>query len=187
MGERIAQEHRRVCGTRNRRDKTVAAPRHVGHIASTRPPFAEGLAQCRNVIAKVALIDHKARPHFCEYLLLGNYLGPALDEGDENVEGTATDPNRDAVFFEDPLRCGQTKRTKTEHVLRNRPSRLRIHDIHFLSPRYAPRSDLIFNDGFRSAEWSCRLELVPDSPLTAFTVREHNTICAEIVPAENSF
>src|SRR6266481_5986311 len=107
MGERIAQEHRRACGTRNRRDKTVAATRHVGHIAPTRAPF---------------------------------------DEGDENVEGTATEPNRDAPFLQDSLRGGQTKWAKTEHVLRNRPSRLRIHDIHFLSPRYAPRSDLIFND-----------------------------------------
>jgi hypothetical protein len=49
--------------------------------------------------AKVALIDQKARPHPCEQLLLGNYLRWALDEGDENVEGTATEPNRDAPFL----------------------------------------------------------------------------------------
>src|SRR6266481_2011909 len=147
MCERIAQECRRARGTRNRCDKTVAAARHIGHIAYARSPLPKCLAQRQDMKAKVALIDQKVRPHPCEQLLLGNYLRWALDEGDENVEGTATDPDRDAVFFEDPLRGGQTKWTKTEHVLRDGPSRLRIHDIHFLSPGYAPRSDLIFNDG----------------------------------------
>src|SRR6266851_5812380 len=147
MGERIAQERRRACGTRNRRDKTVAAARHIGHIARARSPLPKRLAQRQDMKAKAALIYHKVRPHFCDQLLLADHFGRAFDEGDENVEGTAADPNRDAVLFEDPLRGGQTKWTKTEHVLRNRPSRLRIHDIHFLSPGYAPRSDLIFNDG----------------------------------------
>src|SRR5260370_15203874 len=99
MGDRIARERRRACSARNRRDKTVAAARHVGHIVSTRSPFTEGLAQRRNVIAKVALVNHKIRPNPCEELLLGNHLGRALDEGDENVESTAAKPNPDAAFL----------------------------------------------------------------------------------------
>src|SRR3981189_1568714 len=138
MGERLAQDCRGARGTRKRRDKTVAAPRHIGHIACARSPLPKRLAQRQDMKAKVALIDQKARPHPCEQLLLGNYLRWALDEGDENVESSAAKPNPDALFFQDSLRGGQTKWTKTEHVLRSRPSRLRIHDIHFLSPRCAP-------------------------------------------------
>jgi len=51
------------------------------------------------VIAKVALVNHKIRPNPCEELLLGNYLGWALDEGDENVESSAAKPNPDAAFL----------------------------------------------------------------------------------------
>jgi hypothetical protein len=51
------------------------------------------------VIAKVALVNHKIRPNPCEELLLGNHLGRALDEGDENVESTAAKPNPDAAFL----------------------------------------------------------------------------------------
>src|SRR5882757_10522596 len=141
--ERISQERRRACSARNRRDKTVAAARHIGHIAFTRLPFAEGLAQRRNVIAKVTLIDHKVRPYPSEELLLGNHLGRAFEESDENIESSAAKPNRDATFYEDPLRGGQTKRTKTDHVLRRTPFKLHIHDIHLFSPFRFRRRDVL--------------------------------------------
>src|SRR4030088_2769933 len=99
MGERIAQERRRACGMRNRRDKTVTAARHIGHIAHARSTFSERLAQRRNVIAKVALIDHKVRPHSCEQLLLADHFGRAFDESDKNVESAAAKLNPDTTSF----------------------------------------------------------------------------------------
>src|SRR3982074_3558293 len=99
MGERIAQERRRACGTQNRGDKTVAAARHIGHIAHARSPLPKRLAQRQDMKAKAALIDHKVRPHFCDQLLLADYFGRALDERDENIESSATKPNRDSLFF----------------------------------------------------------------------------------------
>src|SRR5260370_22502848 len=78
MGERIAQERRRACGTRNRRDKTVAAARHIGHIACARSLLPKRLAQRRDMKAKAALIDHKVRPHSCDQLLLADHFGRAF-------------------------------------------------------------------------------------------------------------
>src|ERR1700737_2996706 len=99
MCERIPQGCWRTCGPRNRRDKTVAAARHVGHIASVRSPFPKRLSQRRDMKAKAALIDRKVRPHFCDSLLLADPFGRAFDESDENVESATAKPNRDAAFF----------------------------------------------------------------------------------------
>src|SRR3981189_3110628 len=99
MCERIAQECRRARGTRNGCDKTVAAPRHIGHIAHARSPLPKRLAQRQDMKAKVALIDQKVRPTPWQQLLLGNSLRWALDEGDENVESSAAKPNPHALFF----------------------------------------------------------------------------------------
>src|SRR5216683_5481485 len=99
MYERIAQERGRACGTRNRRDKTVAATRHVGHIAYARSPLPKRLAQRRDMKAKAALIDHKVRPHFCDQLLLADHFGRAFDESDKNVEGAAAKLNWIAASF----------------------------------------------------------------------------------------
>src|SRR6266851_9728699 len=106
MCKRIPQGRWLSCSTRNRRDKAVAATRHIGHISSTRSPFTERLAQRRNVIAKVALIDHKVRPHSCEQLLLADHFGRAFDESDKNVESAAAKLNRAAAFFQESLRGG---------------------------------------------------------------------------------
>src|SRR6266849_4219500 len=106
MGERIAQERRRACGTRNRRDKTVAAARHIGHIARARSPLPKRLAQRQDMKAKAALIYHKVRPHSCDQLLLADHFGRAFDEGDKNVESAAAKLNRAAAFFQESLRGG---------------------------------------------------------------------------------
>src|SRR5216684_4888784 len=98
MGERIAQERRKACGTRNRRDKTVTAARHIGHIARARSPLPKRLAQRQDMKAKAALIDHKVRPDSCDQLLLADHFGRAFDESDKNVESSAAKPNPNAVF-----------------------------------------------------------------------------------------
>jgi hypothetical protein len=84
--------------------------------------------------AKVALIDHEVGPDFCDQFLLANYFGRAFDESDKNVDSTAAKPNANAAFFQDPFRDGQTKRAEADHIPRNRPSKLRICDIHSVSP-----------------------------------------------------
>src|SRR5258706_15098920 len=103
MCEAIAQERRPSCGTRNRRDETVAAARHVRHIACARSPLSKRLAQRRDMKAKAALIDHKVGPDFCDQLLLANHFGRAFDESDKNVESSAAKPNPNAVFFQESL------------------------------------------------------------------------------------
>src|SRR5712675_1759594 len=106
MGERIPQGLRLACCTRNRRDETVAAARHVRHIAcAARSLLPKRLAQRRDMKAKAALIDHKIRPDFCDQLLLADHFGWALDESDQNVESSAAKPNPNAVFFQESL-CG---------------------------------------------------------------------------------
>src|ERR1700741_2548994 len=106
MGERIPQEFRLACCTRNRRDETVAAARHVCHIAcAARSLLPKRLAQRQDMKAKAALIDHKVGPDFCNQFLLANHLGWASDEGNKNVESSPPKPNPNAVFFQESL-CG---------------------------------------------------------------------------------
>src|SRR5882672_8197830 len=74
MGERIPQGLRLACCTRNRRDETVAAARHVRHIAcAARSLLPKRLAQRQDMKAKAALIDHKVGPDFCDQFLLANH------------------------------------------------------------------------------------------------------------------
>src|SRR5260370_24577186 len=119
MGERIAQERRRACGTRKRRDKTVAAARHIGHIACARSLLSKRLAQRRDMKAKAALIDHKVGPHSCDQLLLTDHFGRAFDESDKNVENAAAKLNRAATFFHYPLASRQSLSSSADYLLAN--------------------------------------------------------------------
>src|SRR5260370_29458101 len=106
MGEGIAQGLGLACCTRNRRDETVAAARHVRHIAcAARSLLPKRLAQRQDMKAKAALIDHKVGPNFCDQFLLANHFGRTFDESDKNVESAAAKPNANAAFFQEPL-CG---------------------------------------------------------------------------------
>src|SRR6266850_2774652 len=107
MGERIPHGLRLACCTRDRRDETVAAARHVRHIAcAARSVLPKRLAQRQDMKAKAALIDHKVGPDFCDQFLLANHFGRAFDESDENVESSAAKPNPNAFFFQESLCSG---------------------------------------------------------------------------------
>src|SRR6267143_598675 len=105
MGERIPQGLRLACCTRNRRDETVAAARHVRHIAcAARSLLPKRLAQRRDMKAKAALIDHKVGPDFCDQFLLANHFGRTFNESDKTVESASAKPNENSAFFQDPFR-----------------------------------------------------------------------------------
>src|SRR5258708_22690739 len=113
MCERIPHGRRPACNTRNRRDKTVAAARHIGHIACVRSPLPKRLPQHQDMIATTAVIDHKVQPHFCDQLLLADHFGRTFDQNDKNVESATAKLNRLAAFFFKSLPLAYAKPTTT--------------------------------------------------------------------------
>src|SRR5260221_12785152 len=100
MGERIPQGLRLACCTRNRRDETVAAARHVRHIAcAARSLLPKRLAQRQDMKAKAALVDHKVGQDFCDQFLLAMHFGLAFDERDEKFKSSEAKPNPNAFWF----------------------------------------------------------------------------------------
>jgi hypothetical protein len=67
-------------------DEAVAAPRHRDDEAVLVAPLAEGLAQHRDVLRQVVLLDRRVGPDRAHQLVLLDHAPAVLDQDEQRVE-----------------------------------------------------------------------------------------------------
>jgi hypothetical protein len=74
-------------------------------------------------------LDKCVRPHTRHELLFGNQFARPLEQGNEDIEGTAADMDRLVVLQQEPLYRPQTERAKTDRGRRRLSRAIRLRRL----------------------------------------------------------
>ena len=80
------------------RYEAIAATGNIGDIAPPGLSVAKSPAKRRDVDPKISLFDERVRPHSGDQVLLADKFVWALDQSDQNIQRTATEPDRLAIL-----------------------------------------------------------------------------------------
>src|SRR6516164_10763375 len=101
---------------RHRCDKGVTAAGIVGDIAPARTAVAKRLTQRGDMYPQRALVDDSIGPGAGDQLVSRDGLAGAFDQGDQDVERTAAEPQRLSVVEQHPPRRDQPERSEGEGI-----------------------------------------------------------------------
>lgn len=91
----------RLARARHRCQEAVAAARHGGDVALAVAPVAKHLAQRRQVHPQGGIVDHRIGPDQRQQFMLVDDVAGALEQGQQQVHGAASQPYR-AFAFQQP-------------------------------------------------------------------------------------
>src|SRR3984957_2387494 len=92
--------------------KAVATARDVGKVADGGVPVIESFAKAGDLSTDTALIDDQLPPGATVEVMFADNFRRLLEQGDQDVEGTAANLHRNAVLFEQSFGHMQAKGTK---------------------------------------------------------------------------
>ncbi len=98
------RRRRRAVGERHDgSDEAVAAAGDVDEVAVAAMAIAEHAAQRGDLDLQIAFLDDDVRPDALHQLVLGHELAMPLDQGDQDLERTAAEPERGVAFEQQSL------------------------------------------------------------------------------------
>ncbi len=103
----------------DRRHKTVAPAGDVGDVASARMAVTQRPPERRHMDPEVGVLDEGAGPDPGDEIILADQLAGVLDQGDEDVEGAAAEPDR-LVALQEELLCRDQMERPERHGLLGR-------------------------------------------------------------------
>jgi hypothetical protein len=96
----------------HRRNEAIAAAGHIHDVAVARLTIAKRLAQGCNVYPQARLFHECVRPDASDQLLLGDELSGALDQGHQDFQRAAPQPQRLAGLQQSTPEWQKLKRPK---------------------------------------------------------------------------
>jgi hypothetical protein len=79
---------------RHRRDEGIAASWNIRDVTLLGPPFAQNLAQGRDVNAQISVLNKGLGPNPCDQFILGDGLAMTFDKRNQDIERAAAQPDR---------------------------------------------------------------------------------------------
>src|SRR5258708_240868 len=95
--------------------EAVTPTRDIRDIANARFTVTEDFAKAGNVDPQAALVDHQRPPGMGDQITFTYDARRMLDQRRENIQSSAADLERDAVFLENSLSWTQPKGSKLDY------------------------------------------------------------------------